>query len=76
MEQRKLGNAGLRLGILDNTKGNADHLLNFVIEGLKPLVAISSVVSVRKTNVAQAAEPHLIERLVAESDYVISAMAD
>ena len=32
---RALSSAGIRMGVLDNTKGNADHLLNFIVEGVK-----------------------------------------
>ncbi len=32
---RTLGSGGIRLGVLDNSKGNADHLLNLIVEGVK-----------------------------------------
>ena len=35
--QRKFAPGGLRLGILDNSKGNADLLLKFIVEGVKAL---------------------------------------
>ena len=41
---RKAGKGGLRLGVLDNSKGNADYLLNFIIEGVKAALPVASVV--------------------------------
>jgi len=32
---RTLGGRGIWLGVLDNSKGNADHLLNLIVEGVK-----------------------------------------
>ena len=41
--QRKIEKRGVRLGMLDNSKGNADHLLKFLVEGVKALVPVASV---------------------------------
>ena len=41
-EKRTLG-GGIRLGVLDNTKGNADHLLKLIIEGVKKEFKVDSV---------------------------------
>ena len=46
---RTIGASGIRLGILDNTKGNADHLLNMIIEGVKKEFKVDSVVMTRKS---------------------------
>ncbi len=67
---------GLRLGILDNGKGNADHLLNFLVAGLKEQMPVASVVTLRKSNVAAGASKEILDRLCAEADFVVSAMAD
>jgi hypothetical protein len=75
-EQRKFAKGGLRLGILDNSKGNADHLLKFVIDGVKALVPVASVVSLRKASVSLPAPKEILDRLAAEADFVVSAMAD
>ena len=32
---RTLSSRGIRLGVLDNSKANADHLLNLIVEGVK-----------------------------------------
>ena len=31
--QRSINQQGIRLGVLDNSKGNADHLLKMIVEG-------------------------------------------
>ena len=41
---RTLGSGGIRLGVLDNSKGNADHLLNLIVEGVKKEFKVDSVV--------------------------------
>ena len=74
--RRKLAKGGLRLGILDNSKGNADHLLKFVVEGVQALVPVASVVSLRKASVSLPAPAEILDRLTAEADFVVSAMAD
>lgn len=75
-EQRKFAKGGLRLGILDNSKGNADHLLRFIVEGVKALVPVAIVVSLRKGSVSLPAPKDILDRLAAETDFVVSAMAD
>lgn len=73
---RAIKRGGVRLGILDNSKGNADHLLRFVIEGVKAALPVASVVSLRKPAVTLPAEPAVLDQLAAEADFVVSAMAD
>ena len=73
---RKYGGAGIRLGVLDNSKGNADHLLALLIEGSRAAFPIGSLSSLRKPNSAAAADPMLLDQLAAEADLVVSAMAD
>ena len=75
-EQRKFAAGGLRLGILDNSKGNADHLLKFIVDGVKALVPVASVVSLRKGSVSLPAPKEILDQLAAEADFVVSAMAD
>ena len=76
-ERRRLSTAGVRLGILDNSKGNADHLLKLVVEGVqKTDVPIKSIVSLRKGSVSLPAPGEIIEQLAREADVVLSAMAD
>ena len=75
-EQRKIKAGGIRLGTLDNTKGNADHLLESLIENIRKLVPVASVVSLRKNNPSTPAPKAVLDQLVAEADFVVSAMAD
>ena len=74
--QRKIEKRGVRLGILDNSKGNADHLLAMVVEGVRAALPIASVVSLRKDVVSLPAPKAILDRLTAEADFVVSAMAD
>ena len=73
---RTLGDRGIRLGVLDNSKGNADHLLNFIIEGVKKEFKVDSVVMKRKPASSRAATDQMLDELAKEADLVISAVAD
>jgi hypothetical protein len=73
---RSLGGAGLRLGILDNSKANADHLLNLIVEGVKKEFKVDSVVVKRKPTSSRPATDQVLDDLAKEADLVISAMAD
>jgi hypothetical protein len=73
---RKLGSGGIRLGVLDNTKANADHLLNLIIEGVKKEFKVDSVVVKRKAASSRPATDEILDDLAKEADLVISAMAD
>jgi hypothetical protein len=75
-KQRDFTVGGIRLGVLDNSKGNADHLLKFIIEGVKSQMKVASVVSLRKPSPSIAAEKAVLDQLAEEADCVISAMAD
>ncbi len=68
--------AGLRLGLLDNSKSNADHLFKFLVEGVRAEMPLASVVSLRKPLPSLPADPRIIEELAKEADLVVSAMAD
>ena len=74
--QRVIRGKGLRIGTLDNSKSNADHLLRMLIEGLKGATEVASVVSLRKPSVSEPANAKVLDRLAEEADVVISAMAD
>ena len=73
---RALSGAGIRMGVLDNTKGNADHLLKFIIEGVKKEFKVDSVVMTRKRASSGPATPAILDQLAREADLVVSAMAD
>ena len=67
---------GIRFGVLDNSKGNADHLLRLIVAGVQAAVPVAALTALRKPNSAFAAEPALIDQLAAQADLVVSAMAD
>lgn len=73
---RRLGGDGIRLGVLDNSKGNADHLLNFIVAGLRKEFKVSSVVAKRKPASSRPATDQMLDELAKEADLVVSAMAD
>ena len=74
--KRSIGGDGIRLGVLDNSKGNADHLLNLIIEGVKKDFKVASVVVKRKPASSAPATNQLLDELAQEADLVVSAMAD
>jgi len=76
VDERHIGKQGIRLGVLDNSKGNADHLLRFIVDAVKASVPVSSVVSLRKGTVSLPAPAEILDQLAAEADVVVSAMAD
>ena len=73
---RAVDSKALRIGLLDNAKGNADHLLAQIVLRLKEELPVASVISLRKPGASKPAEARVLEQLVQESDFVISAMAD
>ena len=77
VDERRIDKKGIRLGVLDNSKGNADHLLRFMVDKLKASgVEVSSVVSLRKSSVSLPAPAEILDELASEADVVVSAMAD
>ena len=75
-KQRDLKAAGLRIGLLDNSKSNADHLLKFIIEGVKAQMPVASVVLLRKPSPSVPADKAVLDELAENADCVISAMGD
>ena len=67
---------GFRLGILDNSKANANHLLDFLVRGIKAALPVTSVTLLRKPSAGEAAPAALLDQLRADTDFVVSAMAD
>ena len=74
--QRSIKEKGIRLGVLDNSKGNADHLLAMIVEAVRAEMPVASVVSLRKPHVTYPASKEMLDQLAAETDFVLSAMAD
>ena len=73
---RTLGNRGIRLGVLDNSKANADHLLKLIVEGVQKDFKVDSVVYKRKPAPSRPATEEMLDELAKEADLVVSAMAD
>jgi hypothetical protein len=76
INERAIRRGGIRLGTLDNAKANADHLLSFIVAGMKAALPVASVVSLRKPNASTPASSQVLERLAQEADCVVSAMGD
>ena len=72
----QLGLKGLRLGLLDNTKWNANKLLRGVRDQLAARHAFSAVSYYRKESFSLSAAPDLIASIVAECDVVVTAIGD
>lgn len=68
--------SGLRLGFLDNSKSNADHLLQFLLDMSKDSMPVENVIKRRKPAASRPAEANVVEDLAREADFVLSAMAD
>ena len=75
-EQRRIKGGPIRLGTLDNTKGNADHLLAFVVEEIRKVMPVASVTALRKLNPSTPAPKNVLDKLAVEADFVVSAMGD
>lgn len=73
---RTLSSRGIRLGVLDNSKANADHLLKLIVEGVQKEFKVDSVVIRRKPASSRPATDEMLDELAKEADLVISAMAD
>ena len=70
------GLEGLRLGILDNTKWNANKLLRQLRDELQSKHEFRSVNYYRKESFSRFADPALIERIRAENDIAVTAIGD
>lgn len=67
---------GLRLGILDNTKWNANKLLRGLREGLAAGHRFGAVNYYRKESFSKNAAPDLIAEIVRNNDIVLTAIGD
>ena len=67
---------GLRLGVLDNTKWNANKLLRQVRDDLQSAHQFKAVNYYRKESFSRFADPKLIEQIRAENDIVLTAIGD
>ena len=66
----------LRLGVLDNTKWNANRLLRNTVARLGEQVSFAAVNYYRKESFSKDADPALIETIAADNDIVLTAIGD
>jgi hypothetical protein len=67
---------GLRLGILDNTKWNANRLLRKTAALLEERHGIGAISYYRKESFSKSAEPALIAAIAADNDIILTAIGD
>jgi hypothetical protein len=67
---------GLRLGILDNSKWNANKLLRGASAALAGAVGFAAVNYYVKHNFSKDAAPELLEQIARENDVVLTAIGD
>jgi hypothetical protein len=67
---------GLRLGILDNTKWNANRLLRKTAALLEAKHRIGAVNYYKKESFSKYADPALIAEIAAANDIVLTAIGD
>ena len=67
---------GLRLGVLDNTKWNANRLLRKTVARLGEQVSLAAINYYRKESFSKDADPSLIETIAANNDIVLTAIGD
>ena len=73
---RKTRLDGLRLGILDNSKWNANKLLRGASAALSANIKFTSVIYYVKQSFSKDAAPELIEQISQENDIVLTAIGD
>jgi hypothetical protein len=67
---------GKVLGLLDNSKPNADKLEERFAELLKEHCGISNVIRRRKITAQQGAPARYLDELAAQADFVLSGLGD
>jgi hypothetical protein len=73
---RTVGLAGKRLGILDNTKWNANRLLRKTAALLEEKHGIATVGYYKKESFSKVADPALIAEIATNCDIVLTAIGD
>lgn len=68
--------AGLRLGVLDNSKWNGGKLLRRTVSLLEKESPFAAVNFYKKESFSRNAAPDLMARIVAENDIVVTAIGD
>jgi hypothetical protein len=67
---------GLRLGVLDNTKWNANRLLRNTVGKLQEEFSFSVVNHYRKESFSKDADAALIQTIATDNDIVLTAIGD
>ena len=67
---------GLRMGVLDNTKWNANRLLRKTVAKLQQDTSFAAVNYYRKESFSKEADPALIATIAADNDIVLTAIGD
>jgi hypothetical protein len=68
--------AGLRLGVLDNTKWNANRLLRKTAGLLAEQAPLAAVNYYRKESFSKDADPALLAAIAADNDIILTAIGD
>ena len=68
--------AGTRLGVIDDSKRNADVLLEELVDLLRTRYEIADVTWHRKPSASKPADPEVIRELAESCDSVIVAVGD
>lgn len=76
LSERPVTLGGLRLGVLDNTKWNANRLLRKTVTGLQQETSFAAVNYYRKESFSKEADPALIATIADENDVVVTAIGD
>ena len=67
---------GLRLGVLDNTKWNANKLLRALRDELESAHGLKPAGYYRKESFSRFADPKLLDEIRNNSDLVVTAIGD
>lgn len=67
---------GLRLGVLDNTKWNANRLLRKTAALLEAEHGIAAINYYKKESFSKVADPALVAAIAADNDIVLTAIGD
>jgi hypothetical protein len=76
LSERPAALGGLRLGVLDNTKWNANRLLRKTVTKLQQEISFAAVNYYRKESFSKEADPALIANIAADNDIVLTAIGD
>ena len=67
---------GKVVGVLDNSKPNADRLAERFAELLQENYGVASVITRRKLTAQQSAPEQYLDELASQTDFVISGLGD